>query len=86
MKAVRYFGREDIRVESVAAPGAPKDHEVLVRPLACGVCGTDLHEFAAGPIVTPVEPHRFTGAKLPQIFWGTNFLPKCLRPGAMSTA
>ena len=33
----------------------------------CGICGTDLHEYMAGPIVTPVEPHPLTGAQNPQI-------------------
>jgi (R,R)-butanediol dehydrogenase/meso-butanediol dehydrogenase/diacetyl reductase len=80
VKAVRYYGREDIRVESVPPPDAPKEREVLVRPLACGVCGTDLHEFAAGPIVTPVEPHRFTGARLPQIL-GHEFSAEVLDTG-----
>jgi (R,R)-butanediol dehydrogenase/meso-butanediol dehydrogenase/diacetyl reductase len=80
VKAVRYYGREDIRVEAVTPPGAPKEREILVRPLACGVCGTDLHEFAAGPIVTPVEPHRFTGAKLPQIL-GHEFSAEVVETG-----
>jgi (R,R)-butanediol dehydrogenase / meso-butanediol dehydrogenase / diacetyl reductase len=80
VKAVRYYGKEDIRVESVDAPKAPQAREVLVRPLACGVCGTDLHEFAAGPIVTPVAPHRFTGAQLPQIL-GHEFSAEVLETG-----
>jgi len=35
--------------------------------VTCGICGTDLHEYVAGPIVTPVEPHPLTGAQNPQI-------------------
>ena len=58
----------------------PEEHQVLVRPLACGVCGTDLHEFAAGPIVTPINPHRFTGAQLPQIL-GHEFSAEVLETG-----
>ena len=41
--------------------------EVLVRVVTCGICGTDLHEYVAGPIVTPVDPHPLTGARNPQI-------------------
>ena len=67
MKAVRFYGKEDVRVEDVAAPDALGDSQVLVKPLTCGICGTDLHEFAGGPIVTPKSPHTFTGAMLPQI-------------------
>ena len=57
MKAVRYYGKEDIRVEQIAEPGAIGAKQVRIKPLTCGICGTDLHEFAAGPIVTPVTPH-----------------------------
>jgi (R,R)-butanediol dehydrogenase/meso-butanediol dehydrogenase/diacetyl reductase len=68
MKAVRYHTRKDIRVEDVGAPTAAlKETDVLIEPLVCGICGTDLHEYIAGPIVTPVNPHIYTGAKLPQI-------------------
>ena len=67
MKAVRFYAKEDVRVEDVAAPIALGDSQVMVKPLTCGICGTDLHEFAGGPIVTPKTPHKFTGAVLPQI-------------------
>jgi len=67
MKAVRFYAKEDVRVEDVAAPNALGDSQVMVKPLTCGICGTDLHEFAGGPIVTPKTPHKFTGAVLPQI-------------------
>ena len=81
MKAVRYYGKEDIRVEDVSEPGAIGPHEVRVKPLACGICGTDLHEFAAGPIVTPKAPHKFTGASLPQIL-GHEFSAEVLETGS----
>jgi (R,R)-butanediol dehydrogenase/meso-butanediol dehydrogenase/diacetyl reductase len=67
MRAVRFHARRDIRVEDVPEPAAPSGHEILVRPRTCGICGTDLHEYVAGPIVTPVEPHPLTGAQNPQI-------------------
>jgi (R,R)-butanediol dehydrogenase/meso-butanediol dehydrogenase/diacetyl reductase len=67
MKAVRFYAKEDVRVEDVPSPDGFGDTQVLVRPLTCGICGTDLHEFAGGPIVTPRTPHKFTGAVLPQI-------------------
>jgi (R,R)-butanediol dehydrogenase/meso-butanediol dehydrogenase/diacetyl reductase len=68
MKAVRFHAAKDIRVEDVPAPSkklGPKD--VLIKPLVTGICGTDLHEYIAGPIVTPVTPHVYTGATNPQI-------------------
>jgi (R,R)-butanediol dehydrogenase / meso-butanediol dehydrogenase / diacetyl reductase len=81
MKAVRYYGKEDVRVEEVERPGAIGSREVRIKPLTCGICGTDLHEFAAGPIVTPTTPHRFTGAMLPQIL-GHEFSAEVLETGA----
>ncbi len=68
MRAVRFHGAKDIRVEDVAEPAdalAPDD--VLIAPAVTGICGTDLHEYIAGPIVTPETPHIYTGASNPQI-------------------
>ena len=80
MKAVRYYGKEDIRVEQTAEPGAIGAKQVRIKPRTCGICGTDLHEFAAGPIVTPVSPHVFTGASLPQIL-GHEFSAEVIEAG-----
>ncbi len=68
MKAVRFHAAKDIRVEDVPGPSqklGPTD--VLIKPLVTGICGTDLHEYIAGPIVTPQTPHVYTGATNPQI-------------------
>ena len=84
MKAVRFYAKEDVRVDDVAAPDKVGDSQVLVKPLTCGICGTDLHEFAGGPIVTPSTPHKFTGAVLPQIF-GHEFSAEVLDVGRSVT-
>ncbi len=81
MRAVRFHGAKDIRVEDVAEPSgqlAPDD--VLIAPAVTGICGTDLHEYIAGPIVTPKEPHVFTGASNPQIL-GHEFSARVLAVG-----
>ena len=67
MRALRFHAAHDLRIEEVAEPSAPGLGEVVVRVVTCGICGTDLHEYLAGPIVTPVEPHPLTGAQNPQI-------------------
>jgi (R,R)-butanediol dehydrogenase/meso-butanediol dehydrogenase/diacetyl reductase len=67
MHALRFHAAHDLRIEDVAEPSAPGPGEVVVRVVTCGICGTDLHEYMAGPIVTPVEPHPLTGAQNPQI-------------------
>lgn len=68
MKAVRFHNAKDIRVEDVPAPSKKLSaNDVLIKPLVTGICGTDLHEYIAGPIVTPIKPHVYTGAANPQI-------------------
>ena len=80
MKAVRYYGRKDIRVETVKEPNGFGPDQLLVKPLWTGICGTDLHEYIAGPIVTPANPHMFTAATLPQIL-GHEFSAEVLDVG-----
>src|SRR5919201_1885466 len=81
MLAAVFHAARDVRVEDVPEPSALGPHEVLVRPLWCGVCGTDLHEFAQGPIVIPSEPHPLNGSMLPQIL-GHEFSAVVVETGA----
>ena len=67
MRALRFHKAHELCVEKVPEPGSPGPGEVLLKPLMCGICGTDLHEYTDGPIVTPAVPHPLTGAELPQI-------------------
>jgi (R,R)-butanediol dehydrogenase/meso-butanediol dehydrogenase/diacetyl reductase len=67
MRAVRFHERLDLRLDDVPPPGALGPRDVLVRPIFCGICGSDLHEYLHGPISSTREPHVFTGAKMPQI-------------------
>ena len=80
MKAAVYYDRRDVRVEDVDEPSGPADGEVLVAPLWCGICGTDVHEYTDGPIVTPVDPHPLTGAANPQVL-GHEFSAEVLEVG-----
>ena len=81
MRALRFHTAGDLRVEEVQAPLEPSADEVIVRVANCGICGTDLHEYVAGPIVTPTEPHPLTGAKNPQIL-GHEFAGDVVAVGA----
>jgi (R,R)-butanediol dehydrogenase/meso-butanediol dehydrogenase/diacetyl reductase len=49
MRAARWHGRGDVRVESVPVP-KPGETEVLVAIERVGLCGTDLEEYRDGPI------------------------------------
>lgn len=66
MRAAVYYGREDVRIEDVEEP-SPGPGEVLVQVGYNGICGSDLHEYFAGPIGIPTQPHPLTGAQLPVI-------------------
>jgi len=66
VRAARYYGKHDIRVEEVDTPQIRAADDVLLEVAFCGICGTDLHEYAVGPIVTPTQPHPLTGVTLPQ--------------------
>ena len=67
MKALRFHAAKDLRVEDIPQPTAPGDDEVVIKNRFVGICGTDLHEYAYGPIFIPKEPHPFTGAHGPQV-------------------
>jgi L-iditol 2-dehydrogenase len=62
MKAIRFHGVGDLRLEDLVVPD-PKPGEVRLRPLAAGLCGTDAHifrgEFPATPPV--VLGHEVAG-------------------------
>ena len=68
MKAARFHGRGDIRIDDVPEP-TPGPGQVQVAVDWCGICGTDLHEYLEGPIFIPPKgsPHPITGAELPVV-------------------
>lgn len=68
MKAAVWHGKKDVRVENVPEPPAPGKDEVKIKVFQTGICGSDLHEYDAGPIFIPIEePHPLTGRKAPVI-------------------
>lgn len=68
MKAARFHGKGDIRIEDIPQPEPPPD-KVLIEISWCGICGTDLHEYILGPLVIPGEanPHALTGERMPVV-------------------
>lgn len=65
MRAAVYHGPGDVRVEETdTRPIGPADVEIEVA--YCGICGSDVHEYTAGPIAIPEDdPHPLTGDTLP---------------------
>lgn len=64
MKAARFHAAKDIRVEEVSIPEM-KDDSVKIEIEWCGLCGSDMHEYIAGPMVinepTVTMGHEFSG-------------------------
>ncbi len=64
MKAAVWHARSDIRVQDVPLPPPPEPGWVQIKVHWCGICGSDLHEYVAGPVFIPVDaPHPLTGLK-----------------------
>ncbi len=64
MRAVRWHGRDDVRLDVVPTP-VPTGAQVLLRVEATGICGTDVDEVRLGPITVPVAPHPVSGRSAP---------------------
>lgn len=65
MKAARWHGAKDIRVEDIDEP-SPGPGEVRIKVAWTGICGSDLHEYLAGPIFVPVgAEHPLSHDKAP---------------------
>ena len=65
MNAAVYHGKQDVRIEELPEPTV-EPGTVKVDIGAAGICGSDLHEYNAGPIFIPTEePHPLTGETAP---------------------
>lgn len=65
MKSAVFYGKGDLRVEEIKKPKAGVG-EVVVKVMACGICGTDIHIYEGdeGAAATPpgtVLGHEFAG-------------------------
>ena len=65
VKALRWHGRGDVRLDDVEPPGPPAPGEVQLAVGCCGICGTDVEEWREGPFMIPTTPHPLSGASAP---------------------
>ncbi|KAF1344025.1 chaperonin 10-like protein [Delphinella strobiligena] len=65
MRAARYYGKEDIRIEEIPKVSECGPGQIRIEPAFVGICGTDLHEYIAGPNFSPLTPHPVTGESIP---------------------
>lgn len=64
MRAARFHDGGDVRVENIESTPVGET-DVRIEVAACGICGSDLHEYRAGPHFTPRETHPRTGQSNP---------------------
>src|SRR5437763_2306848 len=64
MKAVRWYGKEDVRVEDVPEPKILNPHDAIVRVTLTAICGSDLHlynNFIPTMMKGDILGHEFMG-------------------------
>jgi len=66
MKAAVYHGPNKVEIADVPEP-TPGPGTVKLKVGFNGICGTDLHEYYAGPIFVPTEPHPLTHRQMPLV-------------------
>jgi (R,R)-butanediol dehydrogenase/meso-butanediol dehydrogenase/diacetyl reductase len=82
MRAAVWHKQRDIRVEDVPTPKDPAPGWVQIRVHWCGICGSDLHEYVAGPVFIPVDqPHPVTGL-VGKCILGHEFSGEIIKVGA----
>jgi (R,R)-butanediol dehydrogenase/meso-butanediol dehydrogenase/diacetyl reductase len=65
MRAARLHAAGDLRIEDVPEPGPVGPDEVLLRVLAAGICGSDVHNFRTGQWLSGsprVAGHEFSAS------------------------
>ncbi|KAK8023650.1 hypothetical protein PG993_011716 [Apiospora rasikravindrae] len=66
MRALRYHGPGDLRVEHDQPEPECLPHQVKVRPAWCGICGSDLHAYLSDKVIPLRDtPHPLTGEVWP---------------------
>jgi len=62
MKVAKWYNNQDIRIEDVPTP-SPGPDEMLVKVMACGICGSDIVEWYRLPRA-PLVPGHEIGAEV----------------------
>ena len=74
MKAVVLHAAGDLRIEERPEPPAPGRGEVMLRVTRVGLCGTDVSEYTAGPMMTPLETRHPNSGVLGPVVLGHEFI------------
>jgi (R,R)-butanediol dehydrogenase/meso-butanediol dehydrogenase/diacetyl reductase len=80
MKAAVWYQKGDIRIEEIPEP-EPSAGQIKVRVKTCGICGSDLHEYNAGPFLIPAKPHPLTNKAGGPVILGHEFSAEVVELG-----
>src|SRR3954453_16833192 len=64
MKALRWHGARDVRLDEVEEP-LPLPGTAIVEVTFCGLCGTCVYEFDPGPVMIRPGAHPLSGMAPP---------------------
>ena len=80
MKSAVFHGLHDIRVEETPRP-VPGAEDVLIRVMACGVCGTDVHIYEGDKGAAAVHPPVILGHEFAGVVEAVGPQVRRIRPG-----
>lgn len=63
MKSAVFYKKHDLKIEDIAKP-LPKSDEVLIKVMACGICGTDVHIFNGDEGAAATPPQTVLGHEI----------------------
>jgi (R,R)-butanediol dehydrogenase/meso-butanediol dehydrogenase/diacetyl reductase len=81
MLAVRWHGNRDVRVDDVELDGPVGDGMIEAEVAFCGICGSDVAEFAMGPYAIRLRPHALS-AQEPPVTLGHEFSARVTAVGS----
>ncbi|MBW1943158.1 MAG: 2,3-butanediol dehydrogenase, partial [Deltaproteobacteria bacterium] len=80
MKAAVWYEKENIQIEDVPDP-EPGAGQVKLKIKVCTICGSDLHEYRAGPFIIPSKPHPLTKRQGGPVILGHEFSAEVIKAG-----
>lgn len=60
MKVARWYNNRDIRIEEIPKPD-PGPHDILIKVISCGICGSDIVEWYRLPRAPLIPGHEIGG-------------------------
>ncbi len=81
MRAAVYYGQRDVRLQEMPDPGAPGPGEVVLRVLACSICGTDVSKYLHGPIMVPLHARHPASGHVGPTILGHEFVGRIVAVG-----